>query len=113
MDYLSDGDYAEGSGYSHSHSDAHQDTLETHADTEGGAPGRKRVTVACEGCKQARRKCNGQNPCEFCQKRKIECIYEQAKKRGPKSVSCVPARIMCEGVLRALTGSSAGPTNRR
>lgn len=70
-----------------------QDYLEDDYDDEtaGLAPGRKRVTVACEGCKQARRKCNGQNPCDFCQKRKIDCVYEQAKKRGPKSVSCPPA----------------------
>ena len=73
-----------------------QDYLEDEYDvldeTAGLAPGRKRVTVACEGCKQARRKCNGQNPCDFCQKRKIDCVYEQAKKRGPKSVSVPPAR---------------------
>jgi hypothetical protein len=48
--------------------------------------GRKRVTLACEGCKQARRKCSGIGPCSYCTKRKIECVFGQAQKRGPKTV---------------------------
>jgi hypothetical protein len=48
---------------------------------------RTRVTAACESCKRTRRKCNGTMPCENCEKRGLQCIYEEAKKRGPKNVS--------------------------
>ncbi|KAJ9617210.1 hypothetical protein H2200_000931 [Cladophialophora chaetospira] len=42
---------------------------------------RTNVTVACDSCKHARAKCDGQNPCERCGKRSHSCTYDHGNDR--------------------------------
>src|ERR1700761_8217401 len=42
---------------------------------------RANVTVACDGCKHARAKCDGKHPCMRCLKRSITCEYYQGTDR--------------------------------
>lgn len=37
---------------------------------------RTNVTVACDRCKQARAKCDGESPCQRCLKRNLPCRYD-------------------------------------
>lgn len=37
---------------------------------------RTNVTVACDRCKQARAKCDGETPCQRCLKRNLPCRYD-------------------------------------
>ncbi|KAK5194993.1 hypothetical protein LTS13_008534 [Exophiala xenobiotica] len=38
---------------------------------------RKNVSFACQGCKEARRKCSGKHPCERCKEKGHECVFDQ------------------------------------
>ena len=54
--------------------------------TRTASPGyiaRGRVTKACEHCKFRKAKCSGGEPCERCVDRRIGCVYEKRKPRGP------------------------------
>ncbi|KAJ3321181.1 hypothetical protein HDV06_004524 [Boothiomyces sp. JEL0866] len=45
---------------------------------------RKRITKACDSCCKKRRKCTGEQPCDYCAANQIECLYTNpTKKRGP------------------------------
>jgi len=44
---------------------------------------RKQRSVACQACRRDHLKCDNQSPCGRCAKKKIECVYTAAKKRGP------------------------------
>lgn len=48
------------------------------------------VKKTCEACVRAKIKCNGQNPCERCHKRGINCIYLAEQKRGRRSLRNSP-----------------------
>jgi hypothetical protein len=43
----------------------------------------QRVSNACDACKAARCKCNGDSPCDGCTKRGLSCVYTANRKRGP------------------------------
>ncbi|EXJ60718.1 hypothetical protein A1O7_04871 [Cladophialophora yegresii CBS 114405] len=42
---------------------------------------RTNVTVACDGCKLARAKCDGNHPCMRCMKKALSCKYDQGNDR--------------------------------
>ena len=48
--------------------------------TSGGRSNRPRTytSVACNLCKQSRKKCTGGQPCHYCTQRKAECVYAAA-----------------------------------
>ena len=46
---------------------------------------RLRALVACDACKQARRRCGGGTSCCECARRGLACVYSAStKKRGPR-----------------------------
>lgn len=52
------------------------------AEEESSVSGKRtRVKLACEGCRQWRVKCDGNNPCESCVGRKKDCTYEKVNKK--------------------------------
>ncbi|KPM41104.1 hypothetical protein AK830_g5456 [Neonectria ditissima] len=54
----------------------------------GQRQGRKRITLACNGCRAKRTKCDGQQPqCTACKYRQQECDYtqEESKRRRPSN----------------------------
>lgn len=47
---------------------------------------KKRIHVACEVCRKAKKRCDGKEPCARCKTEpKKDCIYTPFLKRGPKS----------------------------
>lgn len=44
----------------------------------------KNITVACDSCREKRRKCDGNSPCAFCHSKNLLCKFSRPKKRGPK-----------------------------
>ncbi|ETI24429.1 hypothetical protein G647_03798 [Cladophialophora carrionii CBS 160.54] len=42
---------------------------------------RTNVTIACDGCKLARAKCDGKHPCMRCMKKALACKYDQGNDR--------------------------------
>ncbi|KAL7749745.1 hypothetical protein RI367_004975 [Sorochytrium milnesiophthora] len=43
-----------------------------------------KLTKACLSCRRRKRPCDGGTPCDRCTRLKTDCIYTQARKRGPK-----------------------------
>lgn len=43
-----------------------------------------RVSRACVSCAEQRKKCSGESPCSNCVRRGCTCVFEAAKRRGPK-----------------------------
>ncbi|CAI2163745.1 17528_t:CDS:2 [Funneliformis geosporum] len=44
---------------------------------------RKKVTTACNNCRNKKIKCSPGPPCANCKKKRIECVFVPGKKRGP------------------------------
>ncbi|KAJ2972206.1 hypothetical protein NQ176_g7287 [Zarea fungicola] len=40
-----------------------------------------RTSVACDTCRDRKVKCSGGNPCRYCQKRSLECVFQVSRKR--------------------------------
>ncbi|KAK7202840.1 fungal-specific transcription factor domain-containing protein [Myxozyma melibiosi] len=59
----------------------------------------KRVSRACQSCKQKKIRCSGTQPCTVCASRQIECIY---KEREPPSGSPSSERSSSQGTKRKL-----------
>ncbi|KAM5386429.1 hypothetical protein ACJZ2D_000392 [Fusarium nematophilum] len=77
--------------------------------TEPGHRGRKRITLACNGCR-----CDGQQPqCSACKYRQQECEYtqEESKRRRPSNayIMALEARIKSLEKRLALASQSSGP----
>ncbi|KRZ98270.1 uncharacterized protein AC631_05970, partial [Debaryomyces fabryi] len=61
---------------------------------------RRRVALACEGCRQRKTKCDGVQPiCGICLKRKIPCIYGKKYTRAHVSVEYVKSLEEKLGIL--------------
>jgi hypothetical protein len=43
---------------------------------------RKNITCACAGCRVAKVRCDGGNPCDRCCSKGLQCFYPSQKKRG-------------------------------
>eukprot|EP01129_Flabellula_baltica_P012257 TRINITY_DN550_c0_g3_i1.p1 TRINITY_DN550_c0_g3~~TRINITY_DN550_c0_g3_i1.p1 ORF type:complete len:498 (-),score=72.92 TRINITY_DN550_c0_g3_i1:73-1566(-) len=50
----------------------------------GGTNKRKRISQACDFCRNRHLKCDGEKQCYQCQSRDITCVYSPKKRRGPK-----------------------------
>lgn len=48
-------------------------------------PKRTKVSRACDLCKRHKRKCNGDNPCLYCQEKSLQCTYLKLDGRSKKS----------------------------
>ncbi|EJU02524.1 hypothetical protein DACRYDRAFT_21608 [Dacryopinax primogenitus] len=45
----------------------------------------KKVTFACQGCRQRKTRCDGCTPCASCARLRAECLYDtERKRRGPR-----------------------------
>ncbi|KAH7376812.1 hypothetical protein B0T11DRAFT_24189 [Plectosphaerella cucumerina] len=55
---------------------------------EGGGGG-ARAGIACFTCRSKKVKCSGQQPCSYCDKRNLECVFRAAQKRKLFEVSQV------------------------
>ncbi|KIW79716.1 hypothetical protein Z517_06330 [Fonsecaea pedrosoi CBS 271.37] len=77
-----------------------------------GKRARTNVTVACDGCKQARAKCDGKQPCQRCTKRSSGCRYDQAHDRrqhrgSTEEIQALTARLVrYQRVIYLLRNSS-------
>lgn len=61
---------------------------------------RRRVALACEGCRQRKTRCDGVQPtCGICQKRKIPCVYGKRYTRAHVSVDYVKSLEEKLGIL--------------
>lgn len=61
---------------------------------------RRRVALACEGCRQRKTRCDGVQPtCGICQKRKISCVYGKRYTRAHVSVDYVKSLEEKLGIL--------------
>ncbi|KAI9216202.1 hypothetical protein BC828DRAFT_14192, partial [Blastocladiella britannica] len=57
------------------------------SDNEPAPVKRSRISQACEPCRKKRIRCRGNLPCPQCQADESVCVYETARKRGPKAPS--------------------------
>jgi len=90
--------------------------------TDHGAPrmqGRKRSKLACEPCRELKRKCDGAQPCGACLRFEYDCTYQKAvgkRKRGA-SQPCEPAHSSVSSQqdswspLNGRVTSAANPSN--
>ena len=61
---------------------------------------RRRVAMACEGCRQRKTRCDGVQPiCGICLKRKIPCVYGKKYTRAHVSVEYVKGLEEKLGIL--------------
>ncbi|OAL33124.1 hypothetical protein AYO20_07606 [Fonsecaea nubica] len=73
---------------------------------------RTNVTVACDGCKRARAKCDGKQPCQRCTRRSSGCRYDQAHDRrqhrgSNEEIQALTARLIrYQRVIYLLRNSS-------
>ena len=78
-----------------------RNTQEVEQSSPGASGKRRRVTRACDQCRQGREKCDGAQPCHSCQKTQRQCSYKGASKR----------RGVQPGYIRALEGLVAWSLN--
>jgi Fungal Zn(2)-Cys(6) binuclear cluster domain/Fungal specific transcription factor domain len=66
----------------------------TSPEENGTAPRkRRRAKIACEPCRERKRKCNAQLPCETCIQYEYDCFYDETKKAKPRLSSSVPDQL--------------------
>mmetsp|Transcript_6535 Transcript_6535/g.8300 ORF Transcript_6535/g.8300 Transcript_6535/m.8300 type:complete len:392 (+) Transcript_6535:94-1269(+) len=46
--------------------------------------GDKKLKRACEECTRSKIRCNGQERCQLCTRRGVECVYKPKRRRGPR-----------------------------
>ncbi|KAK5216009.1 hypothetical protein LTR72_010983 [Exophiala xenobiotica] len=52
----------------------------------GNLGGRVKITIACEGCRRRRARCEGTQPCDYCKSHRLDCVYDrQRQRRGPRA----------------------------
>ncbi|CAO2647452.1 Nn.00g083740.m01.CDS01 [Neocucurbitaria sp. VM-36] len=68
-----------------------------------------KVTRACDTCKAKKAKCSGEQPCESCNRRGLQCQYEAAYSRGKAPT---PRRIERASNLQPYV-QEAGPDSQR
>ncbi|KIX94125.1 uncharacterized protein Z520_10151 [Fonsecaea multimorphosa CBS 102226] len=60
---------------------------------------RTNVTIACDGCKQARAKCDGKRPCQRCMRKSEGCKYDHGQDRrqhrgSQEAIQSLTARLV-------------------
>ncbi|OKL56561.1 hypothetical protein UA08_08082 [Talaromyces atroroseus] len=54
---------------------------------------RRRAKIACEPCRERKRKCNARLPCETCIQYEYDCFYAETKRAKPRLSSSVPEQL--------------------
>ncbi|KAG5987232.1 hypothetical protein E4U54_005082 [Claviceps lovelessii] len=52
------------------------------ADMDPAATGRKRSKLACQTCRDLKRRCDGEKPCGTCVRFEYHCVFHEGSKRG-------------------------------
>jgi len=63
---------------------------------------------ACLPCRERKRKCDGNQPCQSCVKRDVECFFAAPRKRGPHGDKAATTRR--DGPVDVSPGSMAAPS---